>query len=307
MVNAYEAVDQTVEKLRGALRQQNMYKAFAWFVFAISLIVTVLISLATASWDFEKLLVAMFWIDFSLTFTLGLVAKYAFGRWGDFEGHKFEPIIKALQNIEQDHTKIKEQGLTQQYDEYVENSDKKRKLKALRNLAYKRLRFWEKWKKWRRVKEGIKLLDKLNKATDDDTREEIEKELEELNFSLDSYRVKYSKLDKGALETGYVATDAEDGSTAYSMMYTLFVKNILVTIISFIVTILLAIISVNKNDLTFTTIFVALRRGATIALNSNFGFSIAKDGVEKAKLNVLNTIHNFLTAFLEAYGNQGVI
>jgi hypothetical protein len=283
-------------------RADSTYKVSAWLLYTILAIVAFLISLGNAEFDFTKLGTAQFWIDFSFTFGGGMLLKYAFGKWGDFEGHKNELVKGAIKDITQDHIDIKEKSLLEDLDEYINYRNKKKKLAKLKEKTYIKLRKNDKNKKWLNIKECILIQEALMATEDPEKIKQYTKELDERNFNLDTYPIKYNKIRKDTLQTGFSdGAEENDDTLTYSEMFNLFGKNIALTIVSVIITFILAITSVLMSDLSWAAVFIFFTRVTTFSMNAYLGFSIGKTGVEKIKLNILKKIHQFLSRFIEVF------
>jgi hypothetical protein len=289
-------------------KADSTYKVSAWLLYAILAIVAFLISLGNAKFDFAKILQAQFWIDFSFTFGGGMLLKYAFGKWGDFEGHKHERVKQAIQNITDDHVDIKNKKLLQNLDEYIDYKNKKKKLAKIKEKTYIKLRKNDKNKKWLSIKECIIIQEALLNTEDKAKIEEYTKELNDKNFDLDTFPIKYNKIRRDTLQTGFSdGSDNDDDTLTYSEMFNLFGKNIILTTLSVVITFILAVTSVLMSDLSWSALFIFFTRIATFTMNSYLGFSIGKSGVEKIKLNILMKIHKFLSTFIEVYRPQSEV
>lgn len=292
------------------IKAQNAYKTSAILTLMFMVIVAFFISLGSAKFDFNKIWQAQFWIDFGFTFFGGQFIKFAFGRWGDYEGHKNVDVVQAIKDVNDDNIKIKEKELITKLKEWISKNNDKRKLRALRRKTYKKLNasplaFWINKKKWRKVKECLITSELILKEKDQIKVEKLKDELVEKNFDLESQNVKFHRLREEELQTGFTTSNKEEDQMSYSEMYQLFGKNATLTIALFALTILMAITAPFLYDLSWTIVYVFVSRLATFFSNAYFGFSIGKSGVEKVKLSVLRTIHRFLSMFLE--NNKEVI
>ena len=86
----------------------------------------------------------------------------------------------------------------------------------------------------------------------------------------------------------------------FNEMYELFGKSSMITAISVVLSLLLAISSVTPDSITMKTFIVFFTRVTMFGVNSYVGFIVSKAAVEKIKLNILVNIHNFLQKFIEA-------
>lgn len=283
-------------------KADNTYKVSAWLLYTILAIVAFLISLGDAQFDFTKLGTAQFWIDFSFTFGGGMLLKYAFGKWGDFTGHKHPQVVSAIAELNQDHIDIKSKNLLNDLDEYIEYRNKKKKLAKIKEKAYIKLRKNDKSKKWLNIKECVLIQESILASNDEQRKLELQKELDERNFDLETYPIKYNKIRKDTLQTGFSdGAEENDDTLTYSEMFNLFGKNIALTIVSVVITFVLAVTSVLMSDLSWAAVFIFFTRITTFSMNSYLGYSIGKTGVEKIKLNILKKIHQFLSTFIEIY------
>lgn len=299
-VNSSISLGKVSDELGSLLKAENSYKVSSWFLYALLTIVSFLISLGNAKFDFAKILEAQFWIDFLFTFFGGMLLKYAFGKWGDFEGHKNKVVISAIKDINNDHIEIKEKELLEELDAHIDYKNNRKKLSKIREKTYIKLRKKPKSKKWKKIKECIITQELLLNAKTDEEKDRYSKELDELNFDLETYPIKYNKIRKDTLQTGFSDKGTEnDESLSYSEMFELFGKNIALTVFSVIITFILAVTSVLTNSITGAAIFVFATRMATFTMNAYLGFSIGKTGVEKIKLTILKKIHKFLATFIE--------
>ena len=121
-----------VTNLGSLLKAENSYKVSSWFLYALLTIVAFLISLGNAKFDFTKIWEAQFWIDFLFTFFGGMLLKYAFGKWGDFEGHKNKVVISAIKDINNDHIEIKEKELLEELDTHIDYKNDRKKLSKIK-------------------------------------------------------------------------------------------------------------------------------------------------------------------------------
>lgn len=281
-------------------KADSTYKVSAWLLYVIFAIVAFLISLGSAEFDFTKLWTAQFWIDFSFTFGGGMLLKYAFGKWGDFEGHKHELVKGAIKDINKDHIDIKQKNLLNDLDEYIDYRNKKKKLAKIKEQTYIKLRKNDKNKKWLNIKECVLIQEALLATDDEEKIVEYTKELNDRNFDLETYPIKYNKIRKDTLQTGFSnGSEDNDDTLTYSEMFELFGKNIALTVVTVVITFILAVTSVIMSAISWSAVFIFFTRIATFSMNAYLGFSIGKTGVEKIKLNILKKIHQFLSRFME--------
>ena len=303
------SLERRLEKANNAvantIKAENHYKSSAWFIYVVMVVVAFFISLGNSDFDWSKIMRAQFWIDFSMTFFGGLLIKLAWGKWGNAEGHKNPIVIKALSDVSEANKAIEKNNLLEYFEDYINHSNRKRKLRAIKRKVYKKLRatgvkgFFVKKKYWRNIKDCMLKTEVLIEETDETKREQLIKELDDRNFDLDSFPTKYSVLSKDTLQTGYSSPVGDEDKMSYSEYYQLFGRTIYITLLTFIITLLLAITTVVMDDLSWKTVFIFVTRFATFSMNAYLGFSIGKSGVETIKLNILKKIHRFLTTFLE--------
>lgn len=288
-------------KVSDQLKADNMYRSSAWFIFIIMFIVAFFISLGNSEFDFAKILQAQFWIDFSITFFGSMLLKWAFGKWGDFEGHKNPLVIAVINEINNAYVTINQRGLLETLTQYIKDFNLNKKLQALKTTVFIRLRQWFRFKnKYRQLKKCILLEEEYRLAeTSEERKKEIKNELNDYNFDLETYPQKYTELKESAIETGFATRGNEDEKMTYSEMYELFGKNILITLLSFLLTVGLAVTSVVIEDISWKTMFIFFTRIGLFSMNAYIGFVVGKSGVEKIKYSVLKTIKRFLNTFIE--------
>ena len=287
--------------LKNAIQAENAYKNTAILTYGILIIIAFFVSLGSADFDFSKILKAQFWIDFMMTFGGGMLLKYAFGRWGDWSGHKNESVVKTIAQINADHAKIEEKGLLEDYKEYIDTYDKKRKLAALKNKTFKKLRRRVHSKKWKVIKESIIIYENIlyDKIKDKEKLKENLDKLNENNFDIDSFKIKYNKIRKDTLETGFANPGNDDEKMTYSEVFQLFGRNIAMTLLSVTLTFVLAVTHIFLEDISLVVLAAFVQRVGVYSMNAYLGFATSKSGVEKVKLNVLKNIHKFLSTFIE--------
>ena len=284
------------------LSADNLQRTIAYVSLVVLIIVAFFVSLADAKFDFSKILEARFWIDFSVTVGGGLFLKWVFGRYGNYEGHRSPAIMSALKDIENDNLHIEANMLLSLFKEYIAFNNWTRKLKAIRSKVYNKLGKKPKEEKWLNQKKCVKLQETiLDPDTSEEDADDAKLALEDLNFDLDAYKIKYSMIKEDTLRTGFASAGVTDEETlSYNEMWQLFGKSSIVTLLTTLISILLAVSSVLMEDISMTTAFMFFTRIGIFFVNSYVGFSIAKSAVEKVKLNVLKNIHSFLRTFLEA-------
>lgn len=304
LMNLEKNLKKANDAVSNTLKAENSYKSNAWFIYVVMVLVAFFISLGNSEFDWSKIGTAQFWIDFSITFFGGLLIKYAWGKWGDAEGHRHPEVINALKEVSDDNKEIEKLGLLELFEDYLTISNNRRKLKAIKKKTYLKLRktgitgLFVRKKYWKNIKECLL---KSERALDNSeiNKEEIKEFLDEKNFDLDTFSIKYHPLKKDTLQTGYSSPVEDEDKMSYSEYYQLFGRNIKITLISFVITILLAITSVAIEDISGKTLFIFFTRFGVFSMNAYVGFSIGKTGVETIKLNILKKIHRFLSTFLE--------
>lgn len=291
------------------LSSDYLYRNLAYALFVIFFIAAFFISLASANFDFTKILQAQFWIDFTITFGGGMILKWAFGKYGNYEGHKNKKVIEEIKSIEQTNLVIKEKGLLSLLSMYVHFNNSLRKLKAIKNKIFTKINgsFGRGKKKWLKQKEAVLIAEKYIMAEDNtEEKERLKAELDERNFDIDAYKIRYPFINESTLKTGFSAKEEEDEKMDFNEYYELFGKNSLVTILSILISVLLAVSTIVVEEITLKTFFVFFTRVALYGVNSYIGFSIAKSAVETVKLNILTTINRFLNTFLEENKNKNL-
>lgn len=284
------------------LSSDYLYRNLAYTLFVVFFIAAFFISLAQANFDFAKILQAQFWIDFSITFGGGMILKWAFGKYGSYEGHKNKKVIEEIKSIEETNQAIKEKGLLGLLSLYVTFNNNLRKLRAIKNKVFARINgtFGMRKNKWIKEKDAILIAEKWLMAEDgSEEKLKLQEELNERNFDIDSYKIRYPYINESTLKTGFSGREDEDEKMDFNEYYELFGKNSMVTILSILVSVLLAISTVVMEEITLKTFFVFFTRVAMYGVNSYVGFSIGKSAVETVKLNILTTITRFLNTFLE--------
>ena len=291
------------------LSSDYLYRNLAYALFVIFFIAAFFISLASANFDLTKILQAQFWIDFTITFGGGMILKWAFGKYGNYEGHKNKKVIEEIKSIEQTNLVIKEKGLLSLLSLYVHFNNSLRKLRAIKNKIFTKINgsFGRGKKKWLKQKEAVLIAEKYIMAEDNtEEKERLKAELDERNFDIDAYKIRYPFINESTLKTGFSGKEDEDEKMDFNEYYELFGKNSLVTILSILISVLLAVSTIVVEEITLKTFFVFFTRVALYGVNSYIGFSIAKSAVETVKLNILTTINRFLNTFLEENKNKNL-
>ena len=295
-----KGLENASKQVASILKAENSYKSSAWLIYSVMIVIAFFISLGNSDFDFSRILRAQFWIDFSVTFFGGLLIKFAWGKWGNAEGHRHPNVIKAHKDVEKDNLQIEEQALVEEFDNEIDRINAKRKLSAIKRKAFKILngmalfRIFKRKDYWLKIKECILRIEAFG------FNEETKKFLDTNNFDLKTFEIKYQRIDKGTVQTGYTDKGQDDEKMDYNEYYQLFGRNIYITLLSFFITIILAITSVTIDSLSGKTLFIFFTRFGVYSMNAYVGFSIAKSGVEKVKLNILKKIHIFLKKFLES-------
>lgn len=285
------------------LSAENLYRTIAVAMFVFMVVLAFFISLADADFEWVAIGTAKFWIDFSVTFGGGQFLKFVFGKYGNVIGHKNEKVIEAIDNIESDNLEIKNRGLVTLLDDFVNFNNYTRKIRAIRKRVFAKLNLpLSRKSKWRRQKEAVIIYEKyLASEEGSQLNKELSEKLDDMNFDIDGYNVKYNKIKKASLTTGFNSgKDESDENMTYSELYELFGRSSMITAVSILASLLLAVSSITSQDITLATFITFFTRIFMYALNSFIGFGTGKSAVERVKLNILVNIHNFLQKFLEA-------
>lgn len=282
------------------LSAENLYRNVSYLLLVALIIVAFFISLADNSFDITKIAEAQFWIDFSITTGGGLILKWAFGKYGIFQGHKHKEVNKALISVNNLNDEIKRQGLLDNLRDLISHTNKIKKLKAIKRLVWLKSYRHPKSKKWQKLKECVKLTEELLEQNVTPEREkEIEEKLFQYNFDLDSYKIKYKPISEASLKTGMPTQEKDDENFTFNELWELFGKSSLVTAFTISLSVLFAISDPEMTNVTLTTLFIFFSRVTTFILNSYSGFIIGKTSVETKKLQILNSIDRFLSRFIE--------
>lgn len=293
------------------LSADNMYRNSAYALFIILTFAAFFLSLANADFDLAKIGTAQFWIDFAMTFGGSMLLKYAFGKFGNFKGHKHPEVINAQFAVNEDNKLLEKFRLVDTLHEYIEKTNKEKKLKKIKEKAWRicfnksKFRTKKNLKKWENIKDCLNIVEIIEKETDEKVVEDLKKLLYARNFDLDLYKVRYNAINVATLKTGSpINNESDDENLTFNEMYELFGKQIIVNILTLIFTIVLASLSVVMDGFSLKAVFTFVARIGTFSMNAYMGFSIGKSSVETGKLNVLNSIHKFLTRFIEIYTNN---
>jgi hypothetical protein len=284
-------------------RQLTMDKAYrnVAIVSSVILIVAVFfISLASANFDWNALNRAQFWIDFVITFFGAIYMKYIWGVNGNYEGNNNPKVIDALLEVEQTNKLLEDNNLLEALEAEVDHINKSNKIKDLRKRTFYWLTWFPKNTKLKVRKQGIILFEEYLKTKDETRKEEILTKLDDLGFNLDSYRTDAPLLKVEYLQMGF----ANGGSTvyeqySYNATQQLFGKQVWTTIMSFVFTTLIAVVSLVSNEITLATISLFATRVFIYSINGFFGFTTGKQAVETVRYTVLKNISRFLKTFIE--------
>ena len=295
------------------LSADNMYRNSAYALFVILIVAAFFVSLANADFNLAKIGTAQFWIDFAMTFGGSMLLKYAFGKYGNFKGHRHPEVINAQFAVNEDNKLLEKFRLVGTLHEYVESTNKAKKLKKIKEKAWRicfnksKFRTKKNLKKWENIKDCLNIVEIIEKETDEKNIESLEQTLYERNFDLNLYKIKYNAINIATLKTGSpVNNESDDENLTFNEMYELFGKQIIVNILTLIFTVVLASLSVVMDGFSLKAVFTFVARIGTFSMNAYMGFSIGKSAVETGKLNVLNSIHKFLTRFIEIYTNNNI-
>jgi hypothetical protein len=284
-------------------RQLTMDKAYrnVAVVSSVILIVAVFfISLASANFDWNALNRAQFWIDFVITFFGAIYMKYIWGVNGNYEGNNNPKVIDALLEVEQTNKLLEDNKLLEALEAEVDYINKSNKIKSLRKRTFYWLSWFPKNTKLKVRKQGIILFEEYLKTKDETRQEEILNKLDDLGFNLDSYKTDAPLLKVEYLQMGF----ANGGSTvyeqySYNATQQLFGKQVWTTIMSFVFTALIAVVSLVSNEITLATISLFATRVFIYSINGFFGFTTGKQAVETVRYTVLKNISRFLKTFIE--------
>ena len=292
--------------LAKALTGEGLYRTTAFATYAIFAIIAFFISLGSAKFEWSKILEAQFWIDFTLTYGGSMFLKWLFGKWGMAVGERHPNYVKASEMVESINKVVVIKNLKGKLNEYREKINKKRKISAIKKQVYKKLNrgklnlfSWFTRKYWFTRKEAILLTEKMFK---DGENEETMKKLEDLNFDIDAYKIKYPEIKDSSLQVGYSTGDRNEEQMSFSEWYELFGKSSLLSVITLLLGVLLAVASLTADSLSWVTFIVFVSRMGSFTINSVFGFISGRKAVEHIKYNILLLVHSFLSTFLEAYG-----
>jgi hypothetical protein len=284
-------------------RQLTMDKAYrnVAVVSSVILIIAVFfISLASANFDWNALNRAQFWIDFTITFFGAIYMKYIWGVNGNYEGNNNPKVMDALLEVEAVNKNIEDNNLLEALEKEVDYINKSNKIKSLRKRTFYWLSWFPKNTKLKVRKQGIILFEEYLKTKDETRQEEILNKLDDLGFNLDSYKTDAPLLKVEYLQMGF----ANGGSTvyeqySYNATQQLFGKQVWTTIMSFVFTALIAVVSLVSNEITLATISLFATRVFIYSINGFFGFTTGKQAVETVRYTVLKNISRFLKTFIE--------
>lgn len=290
--------------LAKALTGEGLYQTTAIATYIIFAIIAFFISLGSAKFEWSKILEAQFWIDFTLTFGGSMFLKWVFGKWGMAVGMRHPNYVLASEKVEGINKEIIAKGLKGKLSEYRQKINTRRKINAIKRKVYRKLNrsglniFAILTKKfWLKRKEAILLTDKM--LSTENGSEEIAKKLEELNFDIDAYKIKYPEIKESALNAGYSTGDGNEEKMSFSEWYELFGKSSLLSVVSLLLGLLLAVASLTADQLSWVTFVVFISRMGSFTINSVFGFISGRKAIEHVKYNILLLIHSFLATFIE--------
>jgi len=294
--------------LAKALTGEGLYQTTAIATYVIFAIIAFFISLGSAKFEWTKILEAQFWIDFTLTFGGSMFLKWVYGKWGMAVGMRHPHYVFASEKVEAINKEIVSKGLKGKLNEYRQKINTKRKINAVKRKVYRKLNrgglnpfAWITKKFWLKKKEAILLTDKLYSS---EPSEAITARLEELNFDIDAYRVRYPEIKESALNAGYSTGDGNEERMSFSEWYELFGKSSLLSAVSLLLGVLLAIASLTADQLSWVTVVVFISRMGSFTINSVFGFISGRKAIEHVKYNILLLIYSFLATFIETSTNN---
>lgn len=292
-------LNQLSNDLGKQLSVDNLYRNSAYLSFSLLVVITFFISLASAAFDFAKILEAQFWLDFIITLGGSMFLKYVFGKYGNFEGHKFPQVKQAQKSLNDLNYQIDSQNLATDLKIYVNEFNKDTKLLALKAKTYKKLTKKPRSKKWLKIKRCILLSEEFVDASKE-RQKEILVELDELNFTMEQIKIKHNKISEASLQTGLPqGSQEENEKMTFNEMKELFGKQFYLTTVTTLFTILAAASSLTVDKVSTKILVIFLLRIVSYVMNSFVGFVSSKSAVETIKLNVLRTVYLFLKRFLE--------
>lgn len=307
-------LDKQLGDITRALDVDHRQKTVSIAVLVFMIFAAFFISLADADFNWRAIGTAKFWIDFTLTFGGGQFLKYVWGKLGFYEGHQDPAVKEEMLALSINNKTIKNNGLVTRLKEFISETNLSRKYKAFRDKVYKEALRKPKSRFWSDQKETIRIYERMVKETDPEMKDVLKRELEDRNFDLESLEVykfsffglipkklKYSKINDGAIGTGYEDTDrGDDDSMEFNEMYQLYGKNAMFTAATTGLSFLLSIVGFSAQEFSMAVFVTFVSRVFVYVLNSYVGYTTGKSAVEMIKLNVLKRINNFLATFLEA-------
>ena len=126
----------------------------------------------------------------------------------------------------------------------------------------------------------------------------MDKKYLQLN-DIDAYKIKYPEIKESALNAGYSTGDGNEEKMSFSEWYELFGKSSLLSVVSLLLGLLLAVASLTADQLSWVTFVVFISRMGSFTINSVFGFISGRKAIEHVKYNILLLIHSFLATFIE--------
>jgi len=302
------ASSKAAKNIQEALRFDNFYKIVSFATLVVFIFAAFAVSLAAFKFDLTKILEAQFWVDFSFTFGGGLFIKSMFSKYGSSEGHRNAKVVAMLKEVEVANTTIETNGWLIELKEHVRLVNLGLKLARYRTIVFHKISsmwFLKRWRMKRLLakKEGIILAEQLlERKRNEEDCSELEKELNERNFDIESLRVRRAgKIREDELRTGFSAGNKNEKSFSFNEFYQIIGKSLLFSTITLVMTLLLAVIDQDIiKDIDLLSVLVAFGlRVVTFVMNAGVGFVNAKNAIEIKKLLVLQNIKIFLSTFIE--------
>jgi hypothetical protein len=282
------------------LSLDKSYRNIAVISSVVLIVAVFFISLASANFDWNSVMKAQFWLDFSVTFFGAMFMKYIWGLSGNYEGNNNPKVMDALTEVEQANKALEDAGLLTELEDEVQFINNNNKIKQLRKQTFWWLSWLPKNAKYKAQKEAVIIYEEWLKSKDEKKKKDLEKKLDEMNFNLESFRIKIPTLKVEHLQMGF----ANGGNSAqdqfnFNMMQQLFGQQLWVTMASLVFTVLVAVISLVENEVTLATMSLFASRVFIYSINGFFGFTTGKSSVETVRYTVLKNISRFLKTFIE--------
>jgi hypothetical protein len=282
------------------LSLDKSYRNIAVISSVVLIVAVFFISLASANFDWNSIMKAQFWLDFSVTFFGAMFMKYIWGLSGNYEGNNNPKVMDALTEVEQSNKALEDAGLLTELEDEVQFINNNNKIKDLRKRTFWWLSWFPKSVKYKAQKAAVLTYEEWLKSKDDNKKKDLEKKLDEMNFNLDSFRFKLPLLKVEHLQMGFAnGSGSAQDQFNFNMMQQLFGQQLWVTMASLVFTVLVAVISLVENEITLATISLFASRVFIYSINGFFGFTTGKQSVETVRYTVLKNISRFLKTFIE--------